>query len=241
MPPHQKRTPGFAALALALALVCAVGGGAYALNRAAAPKTPDPTLAQRAVANQATHAADDAIDIVDTPRVPATPKSDWAEGAIPVIYQTDPAWAKAPYAGEDIKTSGCGPTCLSMVYVGLTGDTSMDPKAMAAFSERNGFVQEGMTAWTFFSDGAEQLGISCEELPSWADSVVGALKNGKPLVFNVQPGDFTRVGHYIVATGLDADGRLIIHDPNSAERTAQTWDVQRVVDQSSNIWAFEVA
>ena len=46
---------------------------------------------------------------------------------------------------------------------------------------------------------------------------------------------------YIVLVGLDDEGRLIVHDPNSAERTEQTWDLQTVLRQCRNIWAFSAA
>ncbi len=243
-PDARQRRGSRAPIALAIvAAIALAGGGAFALRAfrsSSAPSTPNPGLVSLALGTQASEACGDALAVINTPRTPATPQSEWKKGTIPYIYQTDPAWASTPYAGEDIKTSGCGPTCLSMIYVGLTGDTTMDPIAMASFSEKNDFVQEGMTAWTFFSEGAAELGLSSEELPSWADSVVAALNDGKPLVINVQPGDFTTVGHYIVASGLTSDGKLVIHDPNSTENSAKAWDVQRVIDQCSNIWAFEV-
>lgn len=243
-PDARQRRSSRAQIALAITAVIALaGGGTFALRTIrsfSAPSAPNPGPVSLALGAQASEAFGDAIAVINIPRTPATPQSEWKKGTIPYIYQTDPAWASKPYAGKDIKTSGCGPTCLSMIYVGLTGDTTMDPIAMASFSEKNDFVQEGMTAWTFFSEGAAELGLSSEELPSWADSVVAALDDGKPLVINVQPGDFTAVGHYIVASGLTSDGKLVIHDPNSTENSAKAWDVQRVIDQCSNIWAFEV-
>ena len=76
----------------------------------------------------------------------STEKSAWKRGTIPHLYQTDPAWANETYAGSDVATAGCGPTCMTMVYAGLTGKTDYDPASMAAFSEANGFVDSGMTA-----------------------------------------------------------------------------------------------
>ena len=34
-------------------------------------------------------------------------------------------------------------------------------------------------------------------------------------------------------------GELVIHDPNSPANSARTWDVQRVLAQCANLWAFE--
>lgn len=35
------------------------------------------------------------------------------------------------------------------------------------------------------------------------------------------------------------NGELVIHDPNSPANSARTWDVQRVLAQCANLWAFE--
>lgn len=170
----------------------------------------------------------------------STPRSEWRAGEVPHLYQTDPAWASHPYAGGNVEKNGCGPTCLSMVYVALTGRDDLDPAAMADFAERGGYVQDGMTAWALMSDGAAELGLLSEELPADADSVRAALEAGSPVICSVRPGDFTTTGHFIVLAGMAEDGRVVVRDPNSAERSSQTWDLQRVLDQCANLWAFSV-
>ena len=80
---------------------------------------------------------------------------------VPLFLQWDPMWGYEKYGKGFIAETGCGPTCLSMVYVGLTGDTSMDPAAMAAFSMENGYYLEDVgTSWDLMSVGAEKLGLS---------------------------------------------------------------------------------
>lgn len=171
----------------------------------------------------------------------STPRSEWREGEVPHLYQTDPAWAEDPYAGGTIEERGCGPTCLSMVYVALTGRTDLGPAEMAAFSEREGYVADGMTAWSLMTDGAAELGLLGEELPADAGMLKAALEAGRPVIASMLPGDFTTTGHFIVLAGLDEEGRLIVRDPNSAERSERTWDVQLVLDQCANLWAFSRA
>lgn len=170
----------------------------------------------------------------------STPKSEWNRGTIPHLYQTDSAWASKPYAGTDVLTAGCGPACMTMVYVGLTGKTDYDPASMAAFSETNGFVDSGMTSWSFMTDGAAMLGLSAEELPADANVLVAALREGKPVIASVRPGDFTTVGHFIVIAGVDEAGNLVINDPNSPENSIKSWDAQRVLSQCANLWAYSV-
>ena len=168
----------------------------------------------------------------------STPRADWRVGAVPYLYQTDPQWASHPYAGGTVEKNGCGPTCLSMVYVALTGHGDLDPAAMADFSERGGYVSNGMTAWALMSDGAAELGLVSEELPASTAAVREALLAGKPVICSVGPGDFTTTGHFIALAGLTEDGEIIVHDPNSAERSAQPWDLERVLGQCLNLWAF---
>ena len=168
-------------------------------------------------------------------------RGDWRLGSVPRLYQTDPAWADEPYAGGTVRENGCGPTCLSMVYVALTGRDDLDPAGMAAFSERGGYVSDGMTTWSLMTDGAAELGLDSEELPADEGTVRDALAAGRPVICSVRPGDFTTTGHFIVLAGIAEDGSVIVRDPNSAERTARTWDLQRVIDQCANLWAFSVA
>ena len=174
--------------------------------------------------------------------VPAhsTPREDWRTGEVPYLYQTDPQWAGHPYAGGTIEKNGCGPTCLSMVYVALTGRDDLDPAAMADFSERCGYTTDGMTAWALMSNGAAELGLTSEELPASTAAVREALLTEKPVICSVGPGDFTTTGHFIVLASLTEDGEVVVHDPNSAERSSHPWDLERVLGQCLNLWAFSV-
>ncbi|EOS49972.1 C39 family peptidase [Adlercreutzia caecimuris] len=171
----------------------------------------------------------------------STPVDQWRAGEIPFLYQIDPRYSAAPYAGANVGESGCGPTSLAMVYIALTGKTDRDPAAMAAFSEEGGYVEDGLTAWRLMSEGAAELGLSSHEVPADESRIVAELEAGHPVICSVRPGDFTDTGHFIVVAGVADDGNLVIHDPNSPANSARTWDVQRVLSQCANLWAFERA
>ena len=109
---------------------------------------------------------------------------------------------------------------------------------MADFSEHGGYTADGMTAWALMSDGAAELGLASDELPASAPAVREALLAGRRVICSVGPGDFTTTGHFIVLAGLTEDGEVVVHDPNSAERSARTWDLERVIGQCLNLWAF---
>ena len=167
----------------------------------------------------------------------STPQSQWQAGSVPSLYQADPAWASEPYAGGTVGENGCGPTCLAMAYICQTGRTDMDPAAMCAFSEANGFVENNMTSWRLMGDGARLLGLTSEELPASAGAVHDALAGGRTVIASVGPGDFTTVGHFIVITGTDGTGRFSVADPNSERRSQILWDEERVLAQCLNLWA----
>lgn len=171
----------------------------------------------------------------------STPVSHWSAGSMPLLLQTDPAWADEPYAGATVGESGCGPTCLTMVYVYLTGNKDRDPASMCLFSEANGFVDDGLTTWKLMTDGASLLGLVGEELPADESALAGVLAAGTPVICSMAPGDFTKTGHFIVLCGLDEDGRARVYDPNSIERSSRTWDLSTILEQCRNLWGFSQA
>lgn len=218
--PRRRRRRGRILLMALLAL--AIAGGAIAQV---------PSIVRGAAA---------AIESWSTGAPQSTPLGEWRQGSVPKLYQTDPQWASEPYAGGTIGENGCGPTCLSMVMVALTGQRQWDPSAMAAFSEQQGYVTNGMTAWALMTDGAATLGLTSEEVPADAGALERELTLGHPIICSVRPGDFTTTGHFIVLVGVTETGELEIRDPNSPQRTSQTWDVERVLSQCNNLWAFSV-
>lgn len=125
-----------------------------------------------------------------------------------------------------------------MVYVALTGQTDLDPKGMARFSEAQGHTVDGMTAWTLMTDGAALLGLESQEVPASAGAMREELRAGHPVICSVIPGDFTTTGHFIVLAGIAEDGGIIVRDPNSAQNTERTWDLDRIISQCANAWAF---
>lgn len=175
------------------------------------------------------------------PAAQSTPRSAWRAGEMPILYQEDPAWSNTTYAGDSFGETGCGPTCMTMAYIALTGKDDMTPADMGAFSESLGAASTEGTAWTFMTDGAARLGLAATELPADEASIRRAIVSGSPVICSVGPGDFTTTGHFIVLAGIDQQGRLIVRDPNSPERTAQSWDFQTVLGQCRAIWAYQAA
>ncbi len=160
------------------------------------------------------------------------------QGRIPLLMQWDEDWGYASYGDGIIALDGCGPTCLSMVAAGLTGNSALNPKAVAEFSEKNGYLDAtGSTLWTLMSKGAKDLGLSSREVPLDESLMAQELTKGHPIICSLRPGDFTTVGHFIVLYGYE-NGNFLVNDPNSKSRSAQTWSYGTLKPQIRNLWAF---
>lgn len=176
-----------------------------------------------------------AASMSDAPR--STPKRKWAKGRMPYLYQKDEQWAGQRYAGSTIGESGCGPTCMSMVYVYHTGATSMDPGVMAQLAQNGGYVEDGKTTWSYMTENASLLGLHSEEAFFEEGAIRSLLEEGTPIICSMLPGDFTASGHFIVLCGVDDDGSIIIRDPNSEENSKKSWELSRLMSQMANLWA----
>lgn len=168
----------------------------------------------------------------------STPASDWKQGEMPHLYQTDPEWAMRPYGGATVATNACGPTALTMVYVYLTGATDVNPGSLAAWADERSYAPTGATEWAFMTEGAEALGISGTMINPTRSAIESALRAGNPVICTVGPGDFTDVGHYIVLKSIDDYAMVEVHDPNSPERSARKWDIVRIINQASVAWVY---
>lgn len=157
---------------------------------------------------------------------------------VPLLMQWDERWGYSTYAGELFGLSGCGPTCLSMVAIYLTGDTTMNPLWMGEFSTNNGYSYDGQgTMWSLMKDGAQQLGLRVEEMPLEEYQIISHLENGNPIICIMGPGDFTSSGHFIVLTGYQ-DGEITVNDPNSYKNSERTWSYAELAGQIQNLWVY---
>lgn len=160
------------------------------------------------------------------------------KGTIPFLLQWDSRWGYADYGGQALAISGCGPTALSMVLIGLTGDSQLTPYKIAKFSEKEGFFYPNTgTSWSLMSEGAEAFGVKSTELSLSKEAIYQSLRNGNPIICSMRPGDFTKTGHFIVLAGLEGN-KIRVYDPNSISRSETLWDYERLSYQIKNLWSF---
>lgn len=169
---------------------------------------------------------------------PAEDIGEVAAGVIPHLLQWDERWGYQIYGDNMIAVNGCGPTVISMVAAGLTGDNTITPYRVAKFAEENGYYEgDAGTSWALMTDGAAQFGIYGEELGLSEGEIFSALVNGTPIICSMSPGDFTTTGHFIVLVGIE-DGKIRVNDPNSVKRSEKLWDYETLYPQISNLWVY---
>lgn len=160
-------------------------------------------------------------------------------GTIPLFIQWDERWGYESYGSNLVGIAGCGPTCLSMVYSGLTGDASLNPLEMAIFSNSNGYYISGQgTSWDLMTKGAQDLGLTVENGNVEEEYILTNLTENTPMICSMYPGDFTYTGHFIVLTGIDSEGKITVNDPNSNINSEKHWPVDEILPQIRNIWKY---
>lgn len=170
---------------------------------------------------------------------------------IPLFLQGDSRWGNIRYGDATIRIAGCGPTSMAMVLTGLQGNNSaidtngdgvVSPPEAAAFSERRGHYVNGVgTSWAFYSDIAKSTGLNVKQIESGQYSqVLDHLRTGNPVIASMGPGTFTTEGHFIVLTGITADGKITVNDPASAKKSEMSWDFTNIiVPQCKQYWLID--
>lgn len=171
---------------------------------------------------------------------PAKEISELQEGKIPHMLQWDERWGYAPYGTSIVAVSGCGPTCLSMVISGLTGDKTLTPAKMAEYGTEHHYINEDNdTYWIFMSEASSEWGITSREKMLDEEQLKNELLAGHPVICSVGPGDFTQIGHFIVLVGWE-DDKVIVHDPFSIKNTEKRWVYEDFKDQIKSMWTYSM-
>ena len=168
---------------------------------------------------------------------PINIKPYYTPGKIPLFEQWDKQWGYDQYGEGPLATDGCGPTSLAMVAVGLTGNTSINPKVVADYSETHGgYVPGEGTSWSLMSNLAPHFGIEGKRIPE--SQVIDELKAGHPVIAAMGPGIFTLTGYFMVLTGVTPDGKITLNDPDSIKYSNETWNFNQIATSARAFWSF---
>ncbi|MCD8300602.1 MAG: C39 family peptidase [Clostridiales bacterium] len=160
-------------------------------------------------------------------------------GEIPLFIQWDKRWGYKSYGDDYFAVTGCGPACMSMIVCGLTGDTRWNPYEMGCFSDGQGYYTDGVgTSWSLMTEGAEQFGLTASYGTVSEEYILENLGESTPMICSMGPGDFTYTGHFIVLTGIDRNGKIIVNDPNSKINSKKHWEVSKLVPQIKSLWSY---
>ena len=160
-----------------------------------------------------------------------------ASPRVPLFLQWDPQWGYLDYGNSIVGLSGCGPICLAMAGGYVTGDyDTFRPDRVVEFALENGYRVPGNgTSWSLISEGGVKLGLDVTEIPLDRERMIRNLEVDNPIICIMGPGVFTSDGHYIVVSGYE-DGKFVINDPNSRERSEKRWEYEEFEDQIRNLW-----
>ena len=145
------------------------------------------------------------------------------------VYYNQYDYGDARYAGSTIAASGCGPTCAAMILSTLLGE-EITPQMMCDYSASLGHLVPGGTELAFFDDVFTEYGVNYKSEEQTATNIIASLEEGNYVIAYVGPSEFTSKGHFIVLTGLDEYGNVIVADPASRERSSEVYLPSHIED-----------
>ena len=145
-----------------------------------------------------------------------------------VVYfsQYDGRWGSKMYGKTNtIAGAGCGPSSLAICISTLTNKT-VTPPEVCEWSVKTGHRCEGSGSYhSLIPDGAAHWGVPCRGIGQSKKQLVKALQDGKLVIAIMSRGHFTRGGHFIVLRGITSQGKILVADCASYERSQKEWDI----------------
>lgn len=183
--------------------------------------------------------ARDYISVIDpgtSANVPEANLSGNGQGMnIPYYCQFD--YKDVPFSAGSLYEYGCGPTSLAMIVSYLKGQ-AVTPRDIISWSGNTYASQAGCTA-QLFTAGAEHYGVGSVVATKSHDEMVKALSNNQPVISYQMSGCFTQNTHFIVLRGITDDGKVMVNDPSSKDRSKQLWNEKDITNTSIGYYIFE--
>lgn len=129
----------------------------------------------------------------------------YKKGQVPVYNQLD--YKDVRYGAGTIATSGCGITALAMVATAMTGHTYYPDELADYFGGYNGNNIERLLY------ASDELRLPWHQAGNW-HMALNELKEGNlAIILTNGRSMFSNEQHFIVATGVTEDGKVMISDP----------------------------
>lgn len=136
--------------------------------------------------------------------------------SVPLYFQND--YPDAMFGPGTVATSGCSITSLAMVATYLTGHEYLPDELASYFGGR---AENNVKRMEY---GIQKLKLPCRQAENW-HVVMEALNDGKVVILLVdEKSIFTDSQHFLVLTGLTADGKILLNDSNF--NNYERWDLK---------------
>lgn len=130
----------------------------------------------------------------------------YKQGEMPLYNQKE--YQNVMYGDGTIASDGCGITALAMVATCMTGHTYTPDQLARYFGGYNGNNVERLL------NASDELQLPWHAVANW-HKALEELKEGDIAIILVNSRSiFADCQHFIVATGVTEDGRILINDPN---------------------------
>ena len=136
---------------------------------------------------------------------------------VPLYFQTD--YPNNMYGSGTIANNGCSVTSLAMVATYLTGHEYLPDELAGYFG---GVAENNIER---LENGAEAMQLPWEKMENF-HKAMEALREGKIIIALMESTSvFTDSQHFIVLTGFNEDGLILVNDPY--EPNYEKWDLKR--------------
>lgn len=221
----------------AAALLLSLAAPAYAADESTQPSEPEETVTavtelQEPTVSPDPPQPDDAEDPEEIPQstqetAPGQTEANEEEETaaagreFPHYYQDD--YPNKRFGSGTIASSGCSITCLAMVATYLTGHTYLPDELAGYFG---GYGENNVQRLEY---GAQQLRLPMRKATNIRE-VFAALKEGDIAILLMNHlSIFTETQHFIILTGLNEDGKIMVCDSNRANY--EKWDLKRAFEE----------
>ncbi len=132
-------------------------------------------------------------------------------------YMNNAKYKNLPFGNSTLGENGCGPMALALLGQGMGID--IDPRQAASMA--SGFISSGGVRSDYFANAASKLGLGYRENTSGTD-LLNAFMTGAPTILGGSSSNpnspFYGDGHYVVAKGMTANGKVNIMNPTGKNK-----------------------
>ena len=177
--------------------------------------------------------------VIVIPSLEELPAPENGYSRVPLYFQTD--YPNNMFGSGTIANNGCSVTCLAMVATYLTGHEYLPDELAGYFG---GAAENNIER---LEKGAETMRLPWEKMENF-DKTIEALRDGRIIIALMESDSlFTSSQHFIVLTGYNENGLIMVHDPY--QPNYEKWDLKRAFREGfeegdiccgfSGAWAFD--